>query len=201
MTHAPELIAKVIVTDAGPLITLAAAGRLDLLLVGRAPVLIPDAVLHEATKDIDALGATSILAWRDAHPDRVSTVSTEAFLDYVRALETGGGRRSRGLGERAALEVIEDLLSLADDERALLLTEDDKVLRQVLVLETYLTETIIPITTRDLIDVLEAESRVNSASDVFEEAGRAGRNASARRILDGQTPARREAVARLFRRS
>lgn len=41
-----ELKSKLIVTDTGPLITLAAADSLDYLLYPDAPVYIPDAVLY-----------------------------------------------------------------------------------------------------------------------------------------------------------
>ena len=40
---------RIVVVDAAPLITLAAAGSLDYLLYPNLPVLIPDAVFHEAT--------------------------------------------------------------------------------------------------------------------------------------------------------
>jgi hypothetical protein len=40
---------RIIVTDAPPLITLAAAKSLDYLLYPGLPVVIPDAVFHEAT--------------------------------------------------------------------------------------------------------------------------------------------------------
>jgi hypothetical protein len=44
-----DIRAKLIVTDTGPLITLAAADVLDYLLYPGVPVYIPDAVLYEAT--------------------------------------------------------------------------------------------------------------------------------------------------------
>ena len=48
------LVAKLIVTDTGPLITLAAADSLDYLLYPGVPVYVPDAVLYEATVRSDA---------------------------------------------------------------------------------------------------------------------------------------------------
>ena len=52
---------KIIVTDAPPLITLAAAQSLDYLLYPQLPVIIPDAVFFEATRAADKLGAQEIL--------------------------------------------------------------------------------------------------------------------------------------------
>jgi hypothetical protein len=48
----PERItAKLLIVDAGPLITLAAAASLDYLLYANGAVIIPDAVFFEATRD------------------------------------------------------------------------------------------------------------------------------------------------------
>ena len=52
---------KIFVVDTGPLITLAAARSLDYLLYVDADVIIPDAVLHEATRDAARLGAQDII--------------------------------------------------------------------------------------------------------------------------------------------
>lgn len=59
-----------IVTDAPPLITLAAAQSLDYLLYPGLPVIIPDAVLYEATHASGKLGAQEILDWYRAHSKR-----------------------------------------------------------------------------------------------------------------------------------
>lgn len=56
-----------IVTDSPPLITLAAAQSLDYLLYPALPVIIPDAVFHEATTSTGKLGAQEILDWYRAH--------------------------------------------------------------------------------------------------------------------------------------
>jgi hypothetical protein len=49
--------ASLFVLDTGPLITLAAADSLDYLLYPNVPVVIPDAVFYEATRDSAKLGA------------------------------------------------------------------------------------------------------------------------------------------------
>lgn len=199
MPDAGDVKAKVIVTDTGPLITLAAADSLDYLLMPGLPVFLPDAVLHEATKDIEALGAASILEWRDNNSETVQTVTTEVFLHYVQALESAPGRRERDLGERAAIEAIHDAVPLGDSEVALLLTEDDKVLRQVLILQPELSDRIIPVTTRDFLLELEAAGRINSADAVYAAAAEAGRRVSAREILTHQSEQRRNAVRKSLR--
>ncbi|MBN8909613.1 MAG: hypothetical protein J0H99_24130, partial [Rhodospirillales bacterium] len=72
---------RIIVTDAPPLITLAAAQGLDYLLYPDLPVLIPDAVFYEATNAAGKLGAQEIIAWYRAHPNAVHIEPTEAFRD------------------------------------------------------------------------------------------------------------------------
>jgi excisionase family DNA binding protein len=52
---------KLFVVDTGPLITLAVARSLDYLLFVDADVIIPDAVLHEATRDAARLSAQDII--------------------------------------------------------------------------------------------------------------------------------------------
>jgi hypothetical protein len=112
-----------IVSDAPPLITLAAAKSLDYLLYPGMPVLIPDAVFHEATAAAGKLGAQEILDWYRAHTDAVRIEPTETFQNEMTLREVTGRRPSRDLGERAALELIR-ALPLGTDERALLLSDD-----------------------------------------------------------------------------
>lgn len=65
--------------DAAPLITLAAARSLDYLLYTRLPVIIPDAVFHEATAYAGKLGAEAILDLYREHPAEVRIEPTRAF--------------------------------------------------------------------------------------------------------------------------
>lgn len=112
-----------IVLDMSPLITLAAAERLDYLLYPELPVIIPDAVFYEATRQIDRLGAQEILAWHHDRQEKVRIEPTEAFKNEVARLTVQGGRMTRDLGERAAVEVIRNY-PLGDPQRAVLLTDD-----------------------------------------------------------------------------
>jgi predicted nucleic acid-binding protein len=75
------------VTDTSPLITLALAGELDLLLRLGTPVSIPDAVFNEATRVRTAGGASAIVEWVNAHLDQVHIAPTEVGIDQQRRLE------------------------------------------------------------------------------------------------------------------
>jgi hypothetical protein len=186
-----ELRAKLIVPDTGPLITLAAAESLDYLLYPAVPVYVPDAVLYEATVRSDALGAQSIAEWAQRNSQQVFPLVTQAFADYLSALEAGL-RAPRDLGERAAVEAIRHTLVLAPQERAVFITEDDRLLTGTYVVLEADQDRMISITTRDFLEGLEEAQRINSVEDVYRRAEDAGRFASRRATLAGQ---RERAVA------
>jgi hypothetical protein len=96
--------AKLLIVDAGPLITLAVATSLDYPLYADGPVVIPDAVFFEATRDASRLGAGIIVEWANANLDRVHIAPTNAFAAFTRDYEAGLTDRERNLGERAAIE-------------------------------------------------------------------------------------------------
>lgn len=145
-----------VVTDTSPLITLAMAGELDLLLRPGIPVNIPDAVFNEATRVRTARGASAIVDWFNAHLDQVHIVPTEVGIDQQRRLEEG--RSTRGLGEAAALEAIERFLGADPEARALLLFEDSDVMRRRAIVE----ERVGLISTGDFLRELETAHLIQS---------------------------------------
>jgi hypothetical protein len=194
-----ELHAKLIVPDTGPLITLAAADSLDYLLYPAVPVYVPDAVLYEATVKSDALGAQSIAEWVQRHSQQVYPLVTQVFTDHL-AMLGAGLRTPRDLGERAAIEAIRHTLMLGQDERAVFITEDDRLLTGTYVVLDVDRERAISITTRDFLEGLEQAQRINSADDVYRRAEDAGRLASRRTTLAGDHERAIAAVKRLLRR-
>jgi hypothetical protein len=194
-----EIKAKLIVTDTGPLITLAAADVLDYLLYPGVVVYIPDAVLYEATVNSSSLGATSIAAWVQAHGESVRLIVTETYANFLALRERDPAARQRNLGEQAAIEAIRYGLQLATDERAVLITEDDRVVRGSVIILAEDRERIIPITTRDFLIGLQAAGRINSADEVYRMAEDAGRHASRVTALTLQHERAQLAVANLLR--
>lgn len=180
---------KIIVADAAPLISLAAAKSLDYLLYPALPVIIPDAVFHEATASAGKLGAQEILDWYRAHFDDVRIEPTAIFLDEMTLREQDGRRLARDLGERAALEVIRSY-PLAAAERALLLIDDRDAERLIVVDPAKL----IPLTTWDYLQQLEIAQRIQSADAVIEAVRAAGRNPPDRNLWSGHDPEIRDAV-------
>jgi hypothetical protein len=166
---------KIFVVDTGPLITLAVARSLDYLLFADADLVIPDAVLHEATYDAARLGAQDIIDWVKAHRTQVEIAPTKAYQVFDAARASIPGLREPNLGERAAVEVIEEPDRLVGNERSVLLCEETAVLRHVTVHDR---ERVVALSTLDFLRILEAEPRIQSADRVFEMAALSGRIAS-----------------------
>ena len=181
----------IIVIDAPPLITLAAARSLDYLLYPDLPVIIPDAVFFEATNAAGKLGAQEILDWYREHIDAVRVEPTEVFATAQLAAQAG--RRLRDLGERAALEVIRSY-PLAPHERALLLS-DDRDIGRVIVIDP---DKLILLTTWDYLRQLEEAQRIQSAEGVIEAVRAAGRNPPTRDLWSDHDPEIRDAVRRVI---
>ena len=179
------------VLDTGPLITLAAAESLDYLLYPDVGLVIPDAVFYEATRDTAKLGAESIIDWVKKHHARIEIAVTNAYLNFEAAREVNPRAREPNLGERAAVEVIEEPSRLQDQERAILLCEETAVTRRIVVRER---GRIVELTTMDFLILLEQEARIQSADAVFERALAAGRTPSRVQKFADHDPEIRDAV-------
>lgn len=187
---------SIFVLDTGPLITLAAADSLDYLLYPNVPVVIPDAVFYEATRDSAKLGAQSIIDWVKANHSAVEIAVTNAYVIFDAARRTYPEAYEPNLGERAAIEVIEEPARLESDERAVLLCEETAVTKRITVRER---DKIIELTTMDFLKLLEAEQRIQSAEAIFERALAAGRTPSRMEKFGRHDPVLREAVRQTIR--
>ena len=95
---------------------------------------------------------------------------TETGVDQQRRLEEG--RPVRGLGEQAALEVLDRLLAGSGDVSAVLLFEDTDLLRRRVIVD----ERVTLVSTGDFLRGLEAAHLIQSSDHILDEAARAGRN-------------------------
>lgn len=180
---------RLIVADAPPLITLAVAKSLDYLLYPNLPVVIPDAVFHEATASAGKLGAQEILDWYRAHMGAIRIEPSEIFQNEMTLREVSGYRPARDLGERAALEVIR-AMPMTDAERALLLS-DDRDAERLAVIDP---RKLILLTTWDYLRQLEEAQRIQSADAIIAVARASGRNPPTRDLWSRHDPDIREAV-------
>ena len=162
---------SLIVTDTSPLFTLVLAGSLDALLRPGLPVRIPDAVYIEATRVHGAPGAEQIVEWINAHLDVVQIVPTDIGIDLQRRLEEG--RTIRGLGEQAAIEVLERFLRNDPVAEALLLFEDSDIERRRAVVD----ERVSLISTGDFLRELETAGLIQSTDYILDLAAAASNQA------------------------
>ena len=187
---------KLFVVDTGPLITLAVAQSLDYLLFVDADLVIPDAVLHEATFDSARLGAEDIIDWVKAHRKKIEIAPTKAYQIFNAARLAIPRLRQPDLGERAAVEVIEEPSRLLGDERGLLMCEETAILRRVVVRDR---ARIVELSTLDFLRLLEAEQLIQSAEQVFDLAADAGRTPSRVEKLQMQDEKTRLAIKALMK--
>jgi hypothetical protein len=185
---------SLVVTDTSPLFTLVLAGSLDVLLRPGLPIRIPDAVYIEATRVHGAPGAEQIVEWINAHLDAVQIVPTDIGIDQQRRLEEG--RTIRGLGELAAVEVLERFLRADANAEALLLFEDSDIERRRAIVD----ERVGVISTGDFLRELEAAGLIQSTDYILDQAAAQGRNIERQRRA-GDDPTTRERLrAQLARR-
>jgi hypothetical protein len=170
---------SLIVRDASPLITLAVANELGVLLRVGVPVEIPDAVFVEATRIPTAPGANRIVAWINDHSDQVRIVPTEIGIDQRQRLEQG--RTIRDIGEQASIEVLEIFFAKNPDAEALLLFEDTDIVKRRAIVDARAGL----ISTGDFLREMQTARLIQSADHILDEAARTGR------IIDKQ----RRAVA------
>ena len=161
---------RLIVTDTSPLFTLVLADALDVLLRPGLAISIPDAVYFEATRVRGAPGAGQIVEWINANLDKVRIVPTDIGIDQQRRLEEG--RSIRGLGEQAAIEVLERYLRNDPSAEALLLFEDTDVEKRRAIVDARVSL----LTTGDFLRELERAGLIQSTDQILDQAAARGRN-------------------------
>jgi hypothetical protein len=173
------------IPDAGPLISLGKADRLDLLLLLDVPIYLVDQVVFEVTQDAKHDDAARIEAFIVANPDRVRVVTTFVGTAAARARAESPDQRQRGLGEAAVAEFYTRIDEVVDpDEPILVLFEDSDVRR----INALVRGNVHLLSTRGLLKGLESVGLIPSADDVWRAINRAGRHPSGAEI-DQPAPA------------
>ena len=157
--------------DAGPLITLAYADALDLLLKPGWPVKIVDMVLHEVTRNATP---TSEKIRRWVAERSILVLSTRVFQCYQAAQSSGEAPRKSNLGELAIQETMTELALTAPATTAVFLFEDHKIVRASFLLP----DNCRKISTRAWLLFLEGKRLIDSAADIERAAIANGRNFS-----------------------
>jgi len=168
---------QVVIADSGPLISLAACGRLDLLGEFRRPVLIPDVMKAECLRFPEKVGAGTLETWFATPGCPIEIVPTP-FLNMWREAVAADdadpkSRSALGIGDAAVSWILRQAqVGVLADSPTLVLTEDgpfgDGVLRDRFP-EVHL------LSTRAFLRTLENLGRINSAEDIIADIAVAGR--------------------------
>jgi predicted nucleic acid-binding protein len=164
---------ELIVPDAGPLITLAYADHLDLLLAMHIKVVVIDMVKIELTRHKTE---TSELILNFISKNNIEIKTTDIG---TKAIEEGDAFKKAHAGERAIQDFLFDFYDANDGQKvALLLFEDHKIAGTAFVLP----DNVYTISTRAFLNRLESLKLIDSAQDVVNAAFLAGRNFSQREV-------------------
>jgi hypothetical protein len=159
--------------DAGPLITLAYADALDLLLKPGWSVSLVDMVLHEVTRNETPTSAR-IAAWTRENDIRV--LETSIYQRHMRAATVSPVRKAN-LGELAIQEAMSEF-GLAEDltakQTGVFLFEDHKIARASFLLP----DNCRKVSTRAFLLFLEQQDLIESAAEIERRAILAGRQFS-----------------------
>lgn len=155
--------------DAGPLITLAYADALDLVLKSGWSVALVDMVLHEVTRN-ETPTSGRITAWvRDGN---IPVLETTTYRRYMQA-GTDSPVRKANLGELAIQEAM-SAFGLAADQIAVFLFEDHRIARASFLLP----ENCRKVSTRAFLAFMEEQGLIDSAAEIERRAILAGRQFS-----------------------
>ncbi|MBX9699384.1 MAG: hypothetical protein K2X74_08105 [Acetobacteraceae bacterium] len=188
-----------LVTDASPLITLAAADALDCLTMPGLRVVIPDMVYLEVTENLAKTGAEEVIAWYRRHQAQIEIAPTVIFAEFQVLRSASPRARSRGRGEQAALEVLNAAISDDPELEALLLYEDNDIRTRRFV--RGLPERVAALSTGDLLHELQEAGRIQSADHLLDVAAESERNVSQQREPSPDDAARRLLRQHLQRQS
>lgn len=161
----------ILVPDAGPLITLAYAERLDCLLAPGWPVHIVDMVRHEVTRNRTP---TSRVIADFIEIRALPVITTEVWRHHQRQLEHDPRPRKSGLGELAIQEYMLRLGLEDPAPPAVFLFEDHKIARA----SFHLPTNVRRVSTRAFLIFLEEKGWIDSAADLEQRAIRNGRRFS-----------------------
>ena len=175
MQESAEIIPDVILLpDAGPLITLAYADALEVLLMLRWKVTLVDMVLHEVTRN-ETPTSGKISAW--AKRTKLAVIDTKIYRHHIR-MHTATAPRKSNLGELAVQEAMHGFALAKRTQAGVFLFEDHKIAR----VSFLLPDNCHKISTRAFLLFLEEKALIVSAAAIEREAIQNGRRFSALRF-------------------
>jgi len=176
---------NLIVSDTGPLISLAVINRLDLLTTFDRPVWITDVVQSECTRDPSKAGAAALKAFFDeGHPFTPRILETPHGAEYRAIIASNPAdieERLRNLGEQSIEHVLKRVSVKAksfSQEVFSLCVSDDKEFLKTDQPNTHM------LSTRAFLVALERKGLIASAEALRDEIKNSGRPKVARSLID-----------------
>lgn len=158
----------ILLPDAGPLITLAYADALDLLLVPGWSVQLVDMVLHETTRYATPT-SQAIARWVSRHA--LPVLPTRTFEHHTRTVAGTPTPTKSNWGEFAVQEIMNNFSLTTPPTQGVFLFEDHKIARASFLLP----KSCQKVSTRAYLLFLEQQGLIPSAAEVQARALRAGR--------------------------
>lgn len=154
---------SILLTDTGPLKTLAYAGGLDLLLATKLPLIVTDMVYAElsARKDLEGNKTALFFIDREIRTGRleVTHTGTPENANVLRSMRVDPGEHSIKIA-------LEDYYKNNPESHALLLFEDSDIAKKTFILP----DNVALLTTRPFLLEMEKRGHIQSAEDMLKEA-------------------------------
>lgn len=166
----------VLLPDAGPLITLAYADALDLLLKPGWALVLVDMVLHEVTRN-QTPTSQKLAHW--AQDNELPVLTTKTCERYRQGQVSGvAAPRKSNLGELAIQEVMNDFALQQPPKTGVFLFEDHKIARASFLVP----DNCRKVSTRAFLIYLEQKGWLASAAEIERKAVQNGRQFSSLRF-------------------
>lgn len=168
----------VVVVDSGPLISLAACGRLDLLGSFSRPIRIADVARAECVRDLEKIGASRLADWFSGlDPSAYTVVDTpllRLWQDAVACEEAGDTTHpSKGIGDAAAAWILSRMAWVPRTNEVSLILIEDANLGDVVVRQQFAE--VYALSTRAFLQTLQNFGKISSAAEIISEIANAGR--------------------------
>ncbi len=168
---------QIIVADTGPLITLAACGRLDLLLEFRLPVNIPDVIKAECLRYPDKIGAATLEAWFASPNAPVRIIATPVLAAWTQAVTQEAAdpasHASVGIGDASTAWLLRQMHAPGGPQGPFLVLTEDGPFGDGILRDSFREAHVL--STRAFLRALENYGRIPSAQAVIAEVADAGR--------------------------
>ncbi|PRC92046.1 hypothetical protein [Solimicrobium silvestre] len=157
----------ILLPDAGPLITLAYADALDVLLLPGWSVQLVDMVLHEVTRNVTPT-SEKLAQW--VVDKQLSVLPTKTFAHYQKE-KINSLVKTANLGELAIQEVMNGFALAKPLKNGVFLFEDHKIARASFLLP----DNCRKVSTRAFLLFLEQKDWITSSAEIERRAIQAGR--------------------------